>query len=179
MELNDRPSLHHGTKLALGRASRLWLAATILVCGGVAASADDAMHPDGSNNNPYSFSFDQTIVDAAKVEWLPLEVPGLAPGAEYALLRGAFDNGSEMFLRLPPNYVVDNHNHTSDELYVWMQGDFTLIADDGTRTPMSGQSFISYPSNTPPHAIVCGDEPCIFYLRYGRPFDVTFYPMPE
>ena len=179
MELCTRPTFARPASPVLKRVRRAALAA-VFACSATAANADDAGHgPQGSNTNPYSFAPDQTIVDASKLEWLPLEVPGLSPGAEFALLRGGFDNASELFVRLPANYEMENHNHTSDELYVWMQGDFTLISADGTRTPMSGQAYISYPGNTPPHAITCGPEPCMFYLRYSRPFDVTFFPMPD
>jgi len=43
------------------------------------------------------------------------------------------------------NYTFPNYSHTSDELYVWLKGDFTYIADDGTATEFSGQTYISLP----------------------------------
>ena len=89
----------------------------------------------GSNLNPLSFGDDQTIINLKKVVWKPLIVDGLAPGAKIAVLRGSLKVGnSESFLRLPPNYFVPLHNHTSDELYIWIEGAFTLIAHDKTQT---------------------------------------------
>ena len=134
-------------------------------------------HELGSNKNPIMYGKDQTIVDLSKVVWEPLNADD-PKGPEIAMLRGDFDKGgSESFLRLPPNYHVKNHNHTSDEVYVWLKGSFTLIAHDGTETQFDGPAFISFPGNAPPHALRCGSkEPCIFYLRYSRPFDIEYFP---
>ncbi len=65
------------------------------------------------------FGDDQTIVDVSKVAWEPLQVKGPAPGAVMAILRGDLVAGeSQLMLRLPPNYYVRKHSHTSDEVYV-------------------------------------------------------------
>ncbi len=133
-------------------------------------------HEPGSNKNPLSFGDDQTIVDLDKILWGPLEVEGLAPGAEIAVIRGALSSDhSESIVRLPAGYVLRSHTHTSDELYLWISGGFTLIAHDGTETQFRGPAYISYPGNAPPHGIKCGsEEPCLFYLRYSRRFDIKY-----
>jgi hypothetical protein len=62
-------------------------------------------HELGSNKKPLSFGEDQTIVDINKDAWEPLEVEGLAPGAEIVMLRDDLEVGnSQVLLRLPPNY---------------------------------------------------------------------------
>ena len=133
-------------------------------------------HESGSNTNPLSFGDDQTIVDLDKIVWGPLDVEGLAPGAEIATLRGDLaKDHSESIVRLPAGYLLRNHTHTSDELYIWISGSFTLVAHDGTETKFRGPAYISYPGNAPPHEIKCGSaEPCLFYLRYSRPFDIKY-----
>lgn len=153
------------------KASRLFLLFGILLSTNAAIA-----HSPGSNLNPLAFGDDQTIVDIDKLVWEPLKVEGLAPGAEIAVVRGDLGKDhSESFLRLPPGYVVRTHTHTSDELYVWISGAFTLIAHDGTKTKFRGPAYISFPGNAPRHGLVCGDkEPCIFYLRYSRPFDIKY-----
>ncbi len=139
------------------------------------AAASQA-HEPGSNKNPLSFGDDQTIVDLDKVVWGPLAIEGLAPGAEIAVLRGDLaKDHSESVVRLPSGYLLRKHTHTSDELYVWISGSFTLIAQDGTETKFRGPAYISYPGNAPMHEIRCGKkEPCLFYLRYSRPFDIKY-----
>ena len=65
------------------------------------------------------FGDDQTIVDVSKVAWEPLQVEGPAPRAVMAILTGDLVAGdSQLLLRLPPNYYVRKHSHTSDEVYV-------------------------------------------------------------
>jgi quercetin dioxygenase-like cupin family protein len=132
----------------------------------------------GSNKQPLSFGKDQAIIDLSKVVWEPLQGEGIPPGPEIAVLRGDLAaGGGELLVRLPANYTFPNHSHTSDEIYVWIKGAFTYIADDGTATDLSGQSYISLPGGVP-HALRCGNEPCVFYLRYSRPFDYKIHPMP-
>lgn len=135
-------------------------------------------HELGSNKKPLAFGNDQTTIDITKVVWEPLVVEGLAPGAEIAVLRGDLGTGvSESLLKLPPNYVVPNHNHSSDELYVWMKGAFTMTAFDGTETKFAGPAYISFPGNNPPHKLQCGSkEACVLFLRYERPFDINYFP---
>jgi quercetin dioxygenase-like cupin family protein len=148
----------------------------LVCCIALLFAGVSAAHEAGSNRNPLSFGDDQTIVDLDKIVWGPLEVEGLAPGAEIATIRGDLGKDhSESIVRLPPGYVLRSHTHTSDELYLWISGSFTLIAHDGTETMVRGPAYISYPGNAPPHGIRCGnEEPCLFYLRYSRPFDIKY-----
>ena len=133
-------------------------------------------HELGSNKKPIAFGADQTIVDVDKLVYEPLEVEGLPEGAEIAHIRGDLGKaGSESILRIPPGYVVPSHTHTSEELYMWLSGAFTLISNKGEHENFSGPAYISFPGNAPPHTLICGkNEPCIFYLAYTRPFDIIY-----
>ena len=131
-----------------------------------------------SNKQPLSFGQGQTIIDLQKVVWEPLKGEGIPPGVQIAMLRGDLAaGGGELLVRLPANFTFPNHSHTSDELYVWIQGNFTYIAEDGTATPLSRHAYMSLPGNVP-HALKCGKTPCIFYVRYTGPFDYKIHPMP-
>jgi quercetin dioxygenase-like cupin family protein len=143
-----------------------------------ASSIATAQQPLPLPKGFYSFGTDQTIADIGKMEWVPLQLQGLPPGIEVAVLRGDLaKGGGEILLRTPPKYIVPNHSHTSDEVYVWLKGAFTYVAADGTRQKMDAPAYISLPGQSP-HALECGDEPCVFYLRYGRPFDLHVHAMP-
>lgn len=138
-----------------------------------------AQNQAGSNKQPLTFGPDQIIIDLNKLIWEPLQAEGVPPGPEIAVLRGDGQAGGlEALVRLPANYTFPNHSHTSDELYVWLKGDFTYIAADGTTAKLSGQTYISLPGGVP-HALACGAEPCVFYLRYSQPFDLHLHPMPQ
>ena len=158
-----------GRRLAL-----LAIAAVMLPLAWRAALADEPKLPKGVS----AFGQDKTIADIGRMEWQPLKLEGMPPGIEIAPLRGDLaKGGGEVLLRLPPNYTVSNHSHTSDELYVWLKGSFTYIAADGTQQDLDPPAYISLPGNTP-HAIKCHSEPCILYVKYGRPFDLHVHPMP-
>jgi len=126
-----------------------------------------------------SFGPEQVIANASRLEWAPLKLEGLPPGAEIVVLRGELSKGpSELLLRIPAHFTVPNHSHSSDETYVWHKGRFTYIAGDGHEQDFDGQAFIGLPPNTP-HALRCGDDPCLLYLRYSGPFDWHLHPMPQ
>ena len=151
------------------------VALLVLTMGSVVA----AQNTPGSNKQPFTFGADQTIIDLNRLVWEPFKAEGVPPGPELAVLRGDAKGGAlEVMVRLPANYTFPNHSHTSDELYVWLKGNFTYIAADGTATPLSGQSYISLPGGVP-HALACGAEPCVFYVRYARPLDLHLHPMPH
>lgn len=132
----------------------------------------------GSNTNPISFGFDQRIIDLEKVHWGPLEIDGFPPGAEVAILRGSLEGGPvEVVFRLPAGYRVPNHSHTSAESYLWIEGAFTYVHGDGRAVDLSGHSYISLPGRSI-HALICHQQPCMFYVRYATSFDVQVHPMP-
>jgi quercetin dioxygenase-like cupin family protein len=146
---------------------------------GLAATIHVAAQDAGPRRGFSSFGPDQTIADASRLEWAPLKLESLAPGAEIAVVRGDLSKGpSELLLRIPAGFTVPNHSHSSDETYVWLTGPFTYIAGDGREQNFAGQAFIGLPPNAP-HALRCGNEPCLFYLRYSGPFDWHVHPMPE
>ena len=94
----------------------------------------------------YSFGADQTIADISKMEWGPLKLDGLPPGIEIAVLRGDLaKGGGEILLRTPPKYVVPNHSHTSDEMYVWLKGR-VHIRRSGRDAAEDGSSSLYKPS---------------------------------
>jgi quercetin dioxygenase-like cupin family protein len=166
----QRSSITHVTSLLTFLAGLL-LVLTSVTHGGAADKR-------ATNTHPLSFGPGQTIIDVRHVVWEPLKGEGIPPGVQFAMLRGDLAaGGGELLVRLPANFTFPNHSHTSDEIYVWIQGDFTYIAEDGTATPLSRHAYISLPANVP-HALRCGKTPCVFYVRYPGPFDYKIHPMP-
>jgi quercetin dioxygenase-like cupin family protein len=166
---------HHGSST---QVTRLLACLAVLLLVLTSVTRGGAADKVSSNTHPLSFGPGQTIIDVRNVVWEPLKGEGIPPGVQIAMLRGDLAaGGGELLVRLPANYTFPNHSHTSDEIYVWIQGDFTYIAEDGTATPLSRHAYISLPTNVP-HALRCGKTPCVFYVRYPRPFDYKIHPMP-
>ena len=155
---------------------KLLIAILLVLVTGPWASAQEGK---ATNTQPLSFGLDQAIIDLTKLDWGPLEHEGVPPGPEIAVLRGSLQGAPvEAVVRLPANYTFPNHSHTSAEVYLWITGDFTYVAADGTAVDLSGQTFISLPGSVP-HALVCKDAPCMFYLHYARSFNMQIHPMPQ
>ncbi len=164
----------------MSRRAAMWMtvmAALLLVQGGY--SAVDAFEGIGADRQPLSFGTDQRIIDLSKVHWAPLRGERIKPGAQVTVLRGSLASGPvELLIRLPANYTLPMHSHSSDETYVWIKGKFTYIAEDGTAVGLPGRTFMSLPPNTP-HGLTCGSEPCLLYVRYSQTFDLKTFPMPK
>ena len=56
-----------------------------------------------------------------------------SPEAKIATLRGDLAKGRRAIIYLPPNYTFPNHSHTSEELYVWIQGTLPISPPMGRR----------------------------------------------
>jgi quercetin dioxygenase-like cupin family protein len=172
---DDLCHAHHGPSTQV--TSRLvCLAVLLLVLTSVTrgGAADNV----SSNTHPLSSDPGQRIINLRNDVWEPLKGEEVPPGLQIAMLRGDLAAaGSELLVRLPANYTLPHHSRTSDEIYVWIQGDFTYLAEDGTTTPLSRHAYISLPTNVP-HALRCGNTPCVFYVRDLRPFDYMIHRMP-
>lgn len=157
--------------------SRNWCSCALLADLVLLVASAKAVIAD-ANSQPISFGADQSIIDLNRLRWAPLKAEGVAPGPQIAVLRGSMSAGPvEVLLKLPAHYTFPTHSHTSDETYVWIQGPFTYVNLDGRSAKLSGQTFIGLPGNVP-HALVCGSQPCVLYVRYSRTFDMKVYPMP-
>lgn len=117
------------------------------------------------------------IADPSSLTWKPLE--GIPEGVEVAVLSGNPATGaSEVVLSLPAGYFFPHHAHSSREVLFWSKGDFTYIADDGTKQNLEAGSYLNLPSGTK-HSVVCGQQPCLVYARYDKPFDLLLGPTSE
>jgi quercetin dioxygenase-like cupin family protein len=132
-----------------------------------------------ANAQPVSFRAGEAIIDLNRVHWAPLKAEGVPPGPQIFVLRGSLSGGPvEVLIKLPAHYTLPNHSHTSDETYVWLKGPFRYVNRDGRSAKFGAQTFIGLPGNTS-HALICGSQPCIFYVRYSQSFDMKVYPMPK
>ena len=85
---------------------------------------------------------------------------------------------SEVVIRLPAGYLFPHHSHTSREVLFWSKGEFTYIADDGTKQSLKAGSYLDLPSGTK-HSVICGQQPCLVYARYDKPFDLVLSSGPQ
>lgn len=140
----------------------------VLLLAGMLFPSSSALSVENTNS---------TIADPSTLTWQPLG--GIPEGAEVAVLSGNPATGaSEVALRLPAGYLFPHHAHTSREILFWSEGEFTYIADDGTKQTLAPDSYLNLPSGTK-HSVVCGQQPCLVYARYDEPFDLLLSPAPK
>ena len=140
----------------------------VLLLAGILFPSQSALSVENTNS---------AIADLSTVTWKPLE--GVPKGAEVAVLSGNPATGaSEVMIRLPAGYLFPHHSHTSREVLFWSEGKFTYIADDGTKQTLEPDSYLNLPSGTK-HSVLCGQEPCLVYARYDKPFDLLLSPAPK
>lgn len=130
-------------------------------------------------SSPSAFSGENTnsaIVDPATLTWKP--IAGIPEGAEVAVLSGnPAISASEVLIRLPAGYSFPHHFHSSREILFGSEGEFTYIADDGNKQTLAPGSYLNLPSGTK-HSVLCGQQPCLIYARYDRPFDLLLSSLP-
>ena len=137
----------------------------VLLLTGMLVTSQSALSVENTNS---------MIVDPSTLNWKPLA--GITKGAEVAVLSGnPATSASEVVLRLPAGYFFPHHSHTSPEVLFWSKGEFTYIADDGTKQDLQPETYLNLPSGTK-HSVVCGQEPCLVYARYDKPFDLLLSP---
>lgn len=140
----------------------------VLLLAGMLFLSQSALSVENTNS---------AITNLSNVTWKPLA--GIPEGAEVAVLNGNPATGaSEVLLRLPAGYLFPHHSHTSPEVLFWSKGEFTYIADDGTKQNLQPDSYLNLPSGSK-HSVLCGQEPCLVYARYDQPFDLLLSPSPK
>lgn len=116
------------------------------------------------------------IADPSTLTWKP--IAGIPEGAEVAVLSGnPAISASEVMIRLPAGYSFPHHFHSGREILFWSEGEFTYIADDGSKQTLAPGSYLNLPSGTK-HSVLCGQQPCLVYARYDQPFDLLLSSLP-
>ncbi|MGK7952517.1 MAG: DUF4437 domain-containing protein [Xenococcaceae cyanobacterium] len=152
------------------------LVIVMVVLAGMLLQADSAI----AQSAPATFvaeNGESIITDLSTVTWSAY--PGIPEGAELAVLRGdPATDFLEAVARFPAGYLFPHHYHTSRELLIFLEGDFTYINDDGTAQIFNTNAYLNLPSRTK-HSLRCGAEPCLLYARYDGPYDLILSPAPK
>ena len=111
-------------------------------------------------------------IDASGLSWGPC--PTVFPtGCEIAVLHGNPANpNADVFLRVPANYSIPHHWHTSAERMVLISGEMH-VTYDGHETTVLKPGTYAYGPATAPHRAHCKDAgPCVLFIALEGPVDV-------
>jgi len=113
-----------------------------------------------------------TAMSDPSLSWGPC--PPLFPaGCEIAVLHGNPANpNADVFLKVPANYSIPHHWHTSAERMVLVSGEMH-VTYDGHDTAVLTPGMYAYGPATAPHRAECRDKgPCVLFIAFEGPVDV-------
>jgi quercetin dioxygenase-like cupin family protein len=113
----------------------------------------------------------RTIADSS-LAWGPCP-PVFPAGCEIAVLHGdPAKPNADVFFKVPPNYVIPHHWHTSAERMALVSGELH-VTYDGHETSVLTVGTYAYGPPAAPHRAVCQDKgPCVLFIAFEGPVDV-------
>lgn len=110
-------------------------------------------------------------INDARLKWRPC--PAFIPkGCEIALLHGyPWKNNADIFFKVPANFAIPNHWHTSPERIVLVSGQLE-ITYDGQQAAVLKPGMYAYSPAKLPHTAICANgDPCILFISYDGPIN--------
>jgi|TARA_R110001606_G_scaffold24229_4_gene80461 quercetin dioxygenase-like cupin family protein len=109
------------------------------------------------------------------LQWGPC--PSFMPeGCTIAVLHGdPSKKNVDVFFKVPANYEIPEHWHTSAERMILVSGELHVTYEGEKEQIMKVGTYAFGPS-TKPHTAKCGDkDPCVIFIAFEEPLDA--FPM--
>jgi len=103
--------------------------------------------------------------------------PALFPaGCEIAVLHGDPSHpNADIFLRVPGNYVIPAHSHTSAERMVLVSGEMKIQYKGSSMSTLHAADYAFGPAGLP-HKVECVSKtPCTLFIAFEGPVDATAF----
>lgn len=110
-------------------------------------------------------------VKEAQLKWGPC--PAFIPkGCEIAVLHGdpAKDN-ADIFFKVPANFDIPHHWHTSAERMVLVSGQLTITYDGQEPVTLKPGMYAYGPAKLPHKASCAKGDPCVLFIAFESPID--------
>ena len=113
-----------------------------------------------------------TAMSDPGLSWGPCP-PVFPAGCEIAVLHGNPANpNADVFFKVPANYAIPHHWHTSAERMVLVSGEMH-VTYDGHDTAVLTPGMYAYGPSKAPHRADCKDKgPCVLFIAFEGPVDV-------
>ena len=109
--------------------------------------------------------------DADKLEWggCPSFIP---TGCEIAVLHGdPATNNTDIFFKVPENFAIPHHWHTSPERMVLVSGKLKVTYDNQATETLQPGSYAYGPAKLPHTAFCEQGDPCVLFIAFEEPVD--------
>jgi quercetin dioxygenase-like cupin family protein len=113
--------------------------------------------------------------DDPQLQWSPCP-PLCAKGCEVAVLHGNPEQGrSDIFFRVPANYTIPPHWHTSPEHMVLVSGERQVTYQGQDAVVLTPGTYAYGPAKAP-HKAQCADAgPCVLFIAFESPIDANLF----
>lgn len=109
--------------------------------------------------------------DDKRLEWGPC--PSFIPeGCKIAVLHGdPAKNNLDVFFKVPENFAIPHHWHTSAERMVLVSGKLKVTYDNHEMELLVPGMYAYGPSKLPHTALCEKGEPCVLFIAFEEPLD--------
>jgi mannose-6-phosphate isomerase-like protein (cupin superfamily) len=109
--------------------------------------------------------------NAEELEWGPC--PAFIPkGCEIAVLHGdPGKHNADLFFKVPGNFAIPHHWHTSPERIVLVSGKMTVTYDDQATEVLEVGTYAYGPAKRPHVAFCEKGEDCVLFIAFEDPVD--------
>ena len=97
----------------------------------------------------------------------------IGEGCQIAVLHGDMEKENlDIFFKVPADFAIPHHWHTSAERMVLVSGKLTVTYDN-QESEMLTKGMYAYGPSKHPHRAYCekGDEPCVLFIAFEEPID--------
>ncbi|UPT78286.1 cupin domain-containing protein [Sulfurovum sp. XGS-02] len=126
-----------------------------------------SMSDEVTSNKALSFSYNDT-----SLAWGPCPA-FLGEACQIAVLHGdpAKEN-LDIFFKVPADYAIPHHWHTSAERMILVSGKMTVTYDN-QESELLTKGMYAYGPSKHPHTAYCekGEEPCVLFIAFEEPID--------
>lgn len=107
----------------------------------------------------------------AQLKWGPCP-PFIGQGCEIAVLHGdPAKPNADIFFRVPGNFAIPHHWHTSAERMVLVSGELQVTYDGQPTATLTPGMYAYGPPRLPHEAFCARGEPCVLFIAFEGPID--------
>lgn len=109
----------------------------------------------------------------SQLKWGPCP-PFIPKGCEIAVLHGdPSKNNADVFFKVPGNFTIPSHWHTSAERMVLVSGELHVTYEGQKTTVLKPGTYAYGPAKVPHKATCAKGDPCVLFIAFESPVDAV------
>lgn len=106
-----------------------------------------------------------------ELQWGPCP-PFIPQGCEIAVLHGdPVNNNTDIFFKVPGNFAIPHHWHTSPERMILVSGTLEVTYDNQSTEVLEPGTYAYGPAKLPHTAFCRQGAPCVLFIAFEDPVD--------